>query len=116
MYDTPAQHPSRQRQTTQADSFFGMALAQAFTGIAFGPAADMAWEAAETASTVRDDRMGRKAGGEPASFVLGAKNSLAGTFASMSAGIGAGMKSLAELERETFRPAAFSMKAPALAA
>lgn len=47
----------QQRQNSSGDSLFGMALAQAFTAIVLGPAADLAWEAAEITSAVYEDRM-----------------------------------------------------------
>jgi hypothetical protein len=44
------------RRTTSTDSLFGMALAGAFMGAAFGPAASMAWDAGEMASAIHYDR------------------------------------------------------------
>lgn len=49
-----------QRQSN-SDSFFGMALAQAFTATVLGPAADIAWEAAEITSAVYEDRVKKPA-------------------------------------------------------
>lgn len=92
-----AQHKAK---TTQTDSLFGMALAQAFVGVVLGPAAHAAWEAGEIASAVRDDRRTNGDNG----FKLGVKNSLGGIFTRTSHP----EKTLAERERETFRPAAFA--------
>lgn len=65
-----------QRKQTQvnssADSFLGMALAQTFMGAIFGPTAYAAFEAADIASEVYEDRY--------PSFKLGQKNSLSGAF------------------------------------
>lgn len=76
-----------------------MALAQAFTGLVFGPVVDMCWEACEIASAVREDR--RPANDQPSSFALGEKKSLGGIFARSSV-----EQSLAEMERAFFRPLA----------
>ena len=73
-----------QQKTTSTDSLFGMALCQAFTGLAFGTGIEQMWEAAEVTSQVYTDR-----------FKLGQQKSLTGTFE---------RKSVAETERQTFRP------------
>lgn len=67
---------------TATDSFFGMALAQTFLGIAYGTDVELAWEAGETAAAVCDDRRTNGNG----NFQLGVKNSLAGTFTRISHG------------------------------
>jgi hypothetical protein len=64
----------KQPKTSNTDSLFGIALAQAFMGAVFGLAVDTGWEATEIASTVYEDR-------KPPSFTLGQKNSLTGIFA-----------------------------------
>jgi hypothetical protein len=72
-----------QAKSNSNDSIFGMALMQAFMGFSFGPEVDMAWEAAETASTIYTDRHsssvqnGQRANGK---IELGVKNSLAPVF------------------------------------
>jgi hypothetical protein len=68
------------QKTSPADSFFGMALAQAFMGVAFGASVDMAWEACETASALYTDRFERKAGHKAPAFEMGRENSLTGFF------------------------------------
>lgn len=87
------------RPHTQSDSFFGMALAQAFMGFAFGAEVDAGWEAAEIASTIRNDRKAPK-------FELGAKKSLGGDFARMAG------QTLAELDRASFIPSFAKPQAP----
>ncbi len=64
--------------TTNSDSLFGMALAQAFTAVVWGPAADLIWEAAEIASTVRADRMPKPAN-DPG-YKLGKRGTLTADF------------------------------------
>lgn len=88
------------QKTTTTDSLFGMALAQAFTGLAFGIDAEQLWEAGEIASAVRDDRTAATAQKRTngLSFELGVKNSLTGVFAGLR-------QSLGEMDRATFRPA-----------
>jgi hypothetical protein len=68
--------PQKQSST---DSFFGMALTQAFMGFAFGVDVDMAWEACEVSSAMRDDRKA-PAVQPAASFDMGKKKSLGGLF------------------------------------
>jgi hypothetical protein len=76
------------------DSPFGMALAQAFMGVVFGPCVDMIWETGEIASAMREDRRTNDSG----NFKLGDKKSLAGIFTRNSE------QSLAEWEHTIFRP------------
>ncbi len=69
------------KPASTTDSLFGMALAQAFLGAAFGPGVYMAWEAAENCSAIYEDR--KKAAPKsplPQKFDLGVKNSLSGPF------------------------------------
>lgn len=94
---TPATKPA-----STGDSLFGMALAQAFMGMVYGPCADLLWEAGEIADAVCEDRRTNDKG----NFVLGVKNSLAGAFARTSE------QTIAEIERSFFRP---FQPAPALA-
>ena len=86
---TPANKP-----VSAGDSLFGMALAQAFMGVVYGPCASMLWEAGETASAVCEDRRTNDSGNS----VMGVKNSLAGAFARTSE------QTIAEFERVLFRP------------
>lgn len=66
---------------TNSDSLFGMALAQAFTGLAFGFVFDQAWEACEAASAVYQDRMIPARNTKPEQrFVLNEKRSLMQAF------------------------------------
>ncbi|PZO87989.1 MAG: hypothetical protein DI626_02805 [Micavibrio aeruginosavorus] len=69
----------KQKPVSASDSFFGMALAQAFMGVAFGPCADAMWEAGEIADAVYEDRKVKKTanGGQ---YQLGVKNCLAEAF------------------------------------
>ncbi len=78
------QRKQTQQKNTATDSLFGMALCQAFMGMAFGTGVEQAWEVAEVANEVYEDR-----------YRLGQKKSLSNDFA---------RKSIAETERETFRP------------
>ena len=94
---TPATKPA-----STGDSLFGMALAQAFMGLVYGPCANLLWEAGEIASVVCEDRRTNVKG----SFSLGVKNSLAGIFTRTTE------QSLAEFERSFFAPL---QPAPALA-
>lgn len=55
---------------SDSDSFFGMALAQAFLGFAYGPVADQIWDAGEISSAVYADRKGGN-GAMRANHVLG---------------------------------------------
>lgn len=85
------------KPSSSGDSLFGMALAQAFTGLVYGPGVDLCWEAAEIASAVREDR--KPANRNESPFELGAKKSLGGIFACSTV-----EQSLAEMERAFFRP------------
>lgn len=81
------------KPASTGDSLFGMALAQAFMGMVYGPCADLLWEAGEIASAVCEDRRTNNG-----SFSLGVKQSLAGIFTRTTE------KSPAEMERDFFRP------------
>lgn len=96
-HDHSANSPSK--PSSSGDTLFGMALAQAFMGLVYGPCVDMCWEACEIASAVREDR--KPANDQSAPFELGAKKSLGGIFARSSV-----EQSIAEMERAFFRPAA----------
>lgn len=95
----PDKQPSRSSHSG-TDSFFGMALAQAFTGMVYGPCADQIWDAGETLSAIYEDRCDQKRtnGRGVCEFELGVKKSLAETFTRMTE------KTMAEMERLTFRP------------
>lgn len=67
---------AKSKTTSPADSFFGMALSQAFLGVAFGAEVDMAFEACEWASAAYTDKCAAKT---PA-FDVGKQNSLMGFF------------------------------------
>jgi len=83
---------------SKGDSLFGMALAQAFMGMAFGPCAEQVWEAAENVSAVYEDRCSKKkAANGPNAFQLGEKKTLGGTFARMAE------QTIAEMERVTLQ-------------
>lgn len=86
---TPVNKPA-----SPGDSLLGVALAQAFMGVVYGPCVHMLWEAGEIASAVYEDRRGNDSG----NFFLGVKNSLAGAFARASE------QTVAEFERSFFRP------------
>lgn len=92
---------------SKSDSLFGMALAQAFMGMAFGTGIDHAWEAAETASVVYEDRRQQKPANDRNTYKLGEKKSLTGTFGLSMTG-----QTMAEMERATlrsfFKPAGYS--------
>lgn len=65
------------------DSLFGMALAQAFVGFAFGPEVSDAWEAAEIGSAIHTDRHSstvQMAGRTNGSIELGARKTLSPVF------------------------------------
>lgn len=96
------------QKTTSTDSFFGMALVQAFTGLAYGVDAECIWEAGEVASEVYQDRMGARnqKRTDGMGFQLGVKQSLSGIFSGLH-------QSLGEAERAIFKPA-FTMN-PAFA-
>ncbi len=108
-----------QKQTQKArttDSLFGMALAQAFTGLAFGAGVEQLWEAGEMASAVHQDRAAAKAQNRmDERFELGVKKSLSGVFAGLHQGIA---QTIAEMDRATFKPSyvsAPSFSTPAFA-
>lgn len=84
------------KPSSSGDSLFGMALAQAFMGLVYGPGVDLCWEAAEIASAVREDR--KPANDDRAPFELGARKSLGGIFTRSTE------QSPAEMERAFFRP------------
>ncbi len=75
MNQTMKPHAPRQ---TNSDSLFGMALAQVFTATVLGPAADIAWEAAEITSAVFEDRLKKPA--NDANYALGAGGALTASF------------------------------------
>jgi hypothetical protein len=88
-YAATQQHAAHNSAT---DSFFGMALAQAFMGFAFGADVETAWEAAEIGSEFYVDRhsssarkSGLPANGTNGKFELGVKNTLASIFDQPSA-------------------------------
>ena len=85
------------KPSSSGDSLFGMALAQAFMGLAYGPCVDMAWEAAEISSAVREDR--KPANINAAPFELGVNKSLGDIFGRTTT-----EQSPAEMERAFFRP------------
>lgn len=88
----------QQPKTTSTDSLFGMALAQAFTGLAFGADVALGWEAGEMASAIHEDRFQAKAEKRAqAGFELGVKKSLSGVFSGIQ-------QSLAEAEHDMFKP------------
>ncbi len=66
---------SSAKSQTSSDSLFGMALARAFTGLAFGSVFDYAWEACEAASAMYEDRFAK-----PAAKSNGATRSLTEDF------------------------------------
>lgn len=87
--------PPATKPASTGDSLFGMALAQAFMGLVYGPCANLLWEAGEIASAVCEDRRTNVKG----SFSLGVKQSLAGIFTRTTT-----EQSLAEMERAFFQP------------
>lgn len=93
-------HPRRPRTTrpSDSDSFFGMALAQAFTGMVFGSCAEQFCVAGETLSAAYQDRLDQKRTDGRGVYMLGNKHSLAGSFTRMAE------KTLAEIDRAAFRP------------
>ncbi len=93
-------------QSNSSDSFFGMALAQAFTGMVFGSGAEQIWDAGETLSAIHEDRYDQKRTNGRGVYELGNKKSLAGDFTRIAE------HTVAEIERLAFRP---SYGAPALA-
>ncbi len=66
--------------TSPSDSFFGVALAQAFLGAAFGPAIDHIWDAGEMCSAVYEERVASKRTNGRSVYELGVRGTLAGTF------------------------------------
>ena len=73
------------RPVSNSDSFFGMALAQAFLGLCYGPVFDQAWDAGEMASAVYEDRnVASTHAANGGKYNLGVKKSLAGDFARSS--------------------------------
>lgn len=94
-------HPVKQHtlpQQSSADSFLGMALAQAFTGMVFGPVAEHICAAGETLSAIYEDRCDQKRTNGRGVYELGNKRSLADSFTRMTE------KTIAEMDRMTFRP------------
>jgi hypothetical protein len=94
-------HPDKRAalpQQSSTDSFFGMALAQAFTGMVYGACADQIWDAGETLSAIYEDRCDQKRTNGRGVYELGNKRSLADCFTRMTE------KTTAELERMSFRP------------
>ncbi len=85
-------------QQSSTDSFFGMALAQAFMGMVCGPVADQIWDAGETVSAIYEDRNDQKRTNGRGVYALGNKRSLADGFTRMAEA------TLAEMDRMTFRP------------
>lgn len=81
MNQTMKPHAPRQ---TNSDSFFGMALAQAFTATVLGPAADIAWETAEITSAVYEDRLKKPA--NDTNYALGAGGALTASFTGRAQG------------------------------
>ena len=81
-------HSSKEQQKQQAENPMGSEIAQFMLGSLFGPAAHMAMEAAQVASTLYTDRFEAAADNRPANrtngheggFKLGAKHSLGGSF------------------------------------
>lgn len=75
--------PHQAKSNNANDSIFAVAMVQAFTGFAFGPEVDMAWEAAETASAIYTDRYSSSAQTAQRTngkYELGVKNSLGPAF------------------------------------
>ena len=93
-------HPMQRPSTPQSnsDSFFGMALAQAFMGMAFGTGAEQIWDAGETLSSIHEDRYDQKRTSGRGVYELGNKRSLAENFTRMTE------NTIAEIERLAFRP------------
>jgi hypothetical protein len=104
--------PSSNPSSAKSDSFFGMALAQAFTGFALGPVAEMIWDAGETLSAVYEDRFEQKRTNGRGVYVLGERNSLGGAFACFTE------KTLSEQDRATFTPSmrpSYGFSSPSIA-
>lgn len=111
MFNDPVK-PSSNISSQKSDSFFGMALAQAFTGFALGPVAEMIWDAGETLSAIYEDRFEQKRTNGRDVYVLGERNSLAGAFTCTT------QKTLAEQDRATFKPSmqpSYGFSAPSMA-
>lgn len=69
------------KRQSATDSLFGMALAQAFLGVAYGPCIDLAWEAGEVCSALYEDSLeSKKRTNGRGVYALGDKGKLAGTF------------------------------------
>src|SRR5688500_17886520 len=98
--NTAMQTTQKAKPTSASDSLFGMTLVMAFTGMVYG--ADMVgiYNASEAASEVYKDRFQKQADGK-GNFQLGVKDSLGAAFAGIDQTI---HKTLAEMERATFRP------------
>lgn len=104
---------NRKKQTTAADSLFGMALSQAFMGFAFGADVSNVWEAGELASAVREDRTKTKTRANDGNgFKLGVKQGLTDVFAGLHQ---TAKQTIAEIEHNTFTPS-FAFAAPRMAA
>lgn len=71
---TPARHQS------PSDSFLGMALAQTFLGVAYGPVFDHVWEAGEASSAFYADRFDAKRTNGRGVYELGVRGKLADNF------------------------------------
>lgn len=105
-------HPEKIPSLPQSnsDSFFGMALVQAFTGMVYGADVYALCNAGNALSAIHEDRHDQKrTNGRGGVYELGTKKSLAGDFARMTE------PTLAERERMTFRPS-YDRSTPALAA
>lgn len=94
-------HPDKRLSTPQpssTDSFFGMALVQAFTGMVYGDCVDQIWDAGETLSATYEDRYDQKRTNGRGVYELGKKSNLAECFTRMTE------NTVAELEHFAFRP------------
>lgn len=94
-------HPEKTLPLPQSnsDSFFGMALAQAFTGMVYGADVYAICNAGTALSAIHEDRCDQKrTNGRGGVYELGIKKSLAGDFARMTE------RTIAEKERDSFRP------------
>ncbi len=110
MFNDPVK-PSSNILSQKSDSFFGMALAQAFTGFALGPVAELIWDAGETLSAIYEDRFEQKRTNGLGVYVLGESNSLGGAFTCSTS-------TLAEQDRATFKPSmqpSYGFSAPSMA-
>lgn len=93
---------------SDSDSFFGMALAQAFMGMVFGAGAEQIWDAGETLSTIYEDRTDQIRTNGRGVYTLGNKKSLVENFTRMTE------NTVAEIERLAFRPSYAAQPAFAL--